>query len=124
MTLALGMPANERMDTLVEKATELGVAAVQPLMCERSVLRLAGERARKKVAHWQARGAWPPANRAAARACRTIAPVRSLHEWLAALAADAAAPRSACCSACASALPLRTRGCTKPCCASAARKAA
>ena len=53
MTLALGMPANERMDTLVEKATELGVAAIQPLMCERSVLRLAGERAERKRAHWQ-----------------------------------------------------------------------
>lgn len=51
--LALGMPANERMDWLVEKATELGVASIQPLMTERSVLRLSGERADKKVAHWQ-----------------------------------------------------------------------
>ena len=53
VTLALGMPANERMDALVEKATELGVAAIQPLLCERSVLRLSGERAEKRVAHWQ-----------------------------------------------------------------------
>jgi 16S rRNA (uracil1498-N3)-methyltransferase len=52
--LALGMPANERMDWLVEKATELGAARLQPLVCERSVLRLAGERADKKQAHWQA----------------------------------------------------------------------
>ena len=52
--LALGMPANERMDWLVEKATELGVASIQPLVTERSVLRLAGERAQKKQAHWQA----------------------------------------------------------------------
>ena len=44
VTLALGMPANERMDGLVEKATELGVAAIQPLLCERSVLRLSGDR--------------------------------------------------------------------------------
>lgn len=51
--LAVGMPANERMDWLVEKATELGVASIQPLMTERSVLRLSGERAEKKVAHWQ-----------------------------------------------------------------------
>lgn len=51
--LALGMPANERMDWLVEKASELGVASIQPLMTERSVLRLGGERAEKKVAHWQ-----------------------------------------------------------------------
>ena len=51
--LAVGMPANERMDWLVEKAAELGVASLQPLMTERSVLRLAGERAEKKVAHWR-----------------------------------------------------------------------
>lgn len=51
--LAMGMPANDRMDWLVEKATELGVASIQPLMTERSVLRLSGERAEKKVAHWQ-----------------------------------------------------------------------
>ena len=51
--LAVGMPANERMDWLVEKATELGVASIQPLMTERSVLRLTGERAEKKRQHWQ-----------------------------------------------------------------------
>ena len=51
--LAVGMPANERMDWLVEKATELGVASIQPLMTERSVLRLTGERADKKQAHWR-----------------------------------------------------------------------
>jgi 16S rRNA (uracil1498-N3)-methyltransferase len=51
--LALGMPANDRMDWLVEKAAELGVASIQPLMTERSVLRLVGDRAEKKVAHWQ-----------------------------------------------------------------------
>ena len=51
--LALGMPANDRMDWLVEKATELGVASIQPLMTERSVLKLSGERADKKVTHWQ-----------------------------------------------------------------------
>ena len=50
--LAVGMPANERMDWLVEKATELGVASIQPLMTERSVLRLNGERADKKRLHW------------------------------------------------------------------------
>ena len=54
VTLALGMPANERMDALVEKATELGVAAIAPLVCARSVLRLDGERAERRRAHWQA----------------------------------------------------------------------
>ena len=52
--LAIGMPANERMDWLVEKATELGVASIQPLATAHGVLRLAGERADKKRAHWEA----------------------------------------------------------------------
>lgn len=51
--LAVVMPTNERMDWLVEKATELGAASLQPLMSERSVLRLKAERAEKKVAHWR-----------------------------------------------------------------------
>lgn len=87
VTLALGMPANDRMDTLVEKACELGVAAIQPLLCERSVLRLAGERAQKKVQHWQA-----VAVAAAEQSGRTrvpqVAPVRSLSDWLAGLRED------------------------------------
>lgn len=80
--LAVGMPANERMDTLVEKATELGVAEIQPLVCERSVLRLAGERAEKRQAHWQA-----VAVAACEQSGRTrvphIAPVLTLPAWLA-----------------------------------------
>ncbi|HYW55479.1 MAG TPA: 16S rRNA (uracil(1498)-N(3))-methyltransferase [Polaromonas sp.] len=51
--LVIGMPANERMDWLVEKATELGVASITPVMAERSVLRLKAERADKKLAHWR-----------------------------------------------------------------------
>jgi 16S rRNA (uracil1498-N3)-methyltransferase len=97
LTLALGMPANERMDTLVEKATELGVHAIQPLECERSVLRLSGERAQRKREHWQAVAvaaseqcgrAWVP----------QVAEVHSLAGWLQALArerADAGADSAA-----------------------------
>lgn len=52
--LAIVMPANERMDSVIEKATELGVGCVVPLQSERSVVRLSGERAIRRVAHWQA----------------------------------------------------------------------
>ena len=52
--LAVVMPANDRMDWLVEKATELGVRRITPLISQHSVLRLQGERAEKKLAHWQA----------------------------------------------------------------------
>ncbi len=82
--LAVGMPANDRMDTLVEKATELGVAAIQPLLCERSVLRLDGDRALKKQAHWQ--GVAVAACEQSGRArVPLIAPVLTLAQWLAAL---------------------------------------
>ena len=84
VTLAVGMPANERMDWLVEKATELGVASLQPLVCERSILRLHGERADKRRLHWQ--GIAAAAAEQCGRACVPhIAPVASLANWLAAL---------------------------------------
>lgn len=54
VTLAVVPPANERMDWLIEKATELGAFALQPLSSARSVVRLEGERALKRQAHWQA----------------------------------------------------------------------
>jgi 16S rRNA (uracil1498-N3)-methyltransferase len=90
VTVAAVMPANERMDLLVEKATELGVARIQPLHAERSVLRLAGERAERKRVHWQA------VAQAACEQCGRavvpqVAPVASLADWLQALPA----PRSA-----------------------------
>ena len=50
--IVIGMPANERMDWLVEKATELGVARITPLMTAHGVLRLDGERAHKRQLHW------------------------------------------------------------------------
>jgi 16S rRNA (uracil1498-N3)-methyltransferase len=81
VTLALGMPANERMDTLVEKATELGVAAIQPLHTTRSVLRLAGERAERKRAHWQAIAAAASEQCGRARV-PVVAPVLDLADWL------------------------------------------
>lgn len=82
VTLALGMPANERMDTLVEKATELGVAAIQPLQCARSVLRLAGERAEKRQAHWQG-VAVAAAEQSGRTRVPSIAPVKTFATWLA-----------------------------------------
>ena len=53
VTLAQGLPEGAKMDWIVEKAVELGVAAVQPLAAQRSVVRLSGERAEKRQAHWQ-----------------------------------------------------------------------
>ncbi len=92
VTLAVVMPANDRMDGIVEKATELGVAAIQPLMSERSVLRLSDDRAEKKVAHW--RGVAIAACEQSGRSrVPEIAPVQSLAQWLGALPASAEAQR-------------------------------
>jgi 16S rRNA (uracil1498-N3)-methyltransferase len=49
-----GLTANERMDWLIEKVTELGAVSLLPITAERSVLKLKGDRADKKLAHWQA----------------------------------------------------------------------
>lgn len=87
VTLAVVMPANDRMDGIVEKACELGAVAIQPLMSERSVLRLSGERAEKKRAHWQGVAI------AAAEQCGRakplqVAAVKTLSAWLGELDAE------------------------------------
>jgi 16S rRNA (uracil1498-N3)-methyltransferase len=51
--LAVGIPGNERMSWLVEKATELGVASIQPLVTQRTIVKLDPDRANKKISHWQ-----------------------------------------------------------------------
>jgi len=100
ITLALGISAGERMDYSLQKATELGVTAIQPLATERSVVKLAGERADKRLAHWQ------HVVTAACEQCGrnrvpAVAPVQKLYAYLAAvernqrllmLSPDAAAP--------------------------------
>ena len=92
VTLAIGMPANERMDALVEKAAELGAAAIQPLVCARSVLRLAGERAEVRRRHWQAVAA--SASEQCGRAhVATVLPIAPFASWLRALDRDPATPR-------------------------------
>ncbi len=79
--LAVGMPANERMYWLIEKATELGAASIQPLMTERSVLRLKTERADKKLVHW--RGIATAASEQCGRnRLLVIHEVRTLADWL------------------------------------------
>lgn len=87
VTVAIAMPANERMDVLVEKATELGVALIQPLHSDRSVLRLVGERAERKRQHWQAiaQAACEQCGRAVVP---QVAPVQDWQDWLRAVAAQ------------------------------------
>ena len=85
LTLVQGLPSADKMDWVIEKAVELGVDAIVPVQARHSLVRLDGERAARRLAHWQ---------RLAVAACTqcgrdrlpTIAPVQP---WPAACAAVA-----------------------------------
>jgi 16S rRNA (uracil1498-N3)-methyltransferase len=51
--LVQGLPEADKMDWILQKSVELGVAWIQPVVCERSVVRLSGERAARRQLHWQ-----------------------------------------------------------------------
>jgi len=51
--LAQALTSSEKMDWVLQKATELGVTEIQPLATERSVARLSAERIEKRIEHWQ-----------------------------------------------------------------------
>lgn len=51
--LGIGISRGERMDWIVQKATELGVTSIAPLHSERTEVRLKGEREARKQLHWQ-----------------------------------------------------------------------
>lgn len=82
ITLVQALQAGEKMDFTIQKAVELGVRDIVPVESRRSVLRLAGERAAKRVAHWQGVVA------AACEQCGrnqvpVVAPLEKLEHWLA-----------------------------------------
>lgn len=53
ITLVQAISSGERMDFTLQKSVELGVRAIQPIISERCVVRLSGERADKRVQRWQ-----------------------------------------------------------------------
>ena len=81
VVLLQGLSARERMDFTVQKAVELGVAEIFPIEMRRSVMRLAEERATRRVEHWQ---------NLAVAACEQcgrnrvpeVHPVSALPDWL------------------------------------------
>jgi 16S rRNA (uracil1498-N3)-methyltransferase len=82
ITLVQALQAGDKMDFTIQKAVELGVRDIVPVESRRSVLRLSGERAGKRVAHWQG---------VVASACEQcgrnqvplVAPLEKLENWLA-----------------------------------------
>jgi 16S rRNA (uracil1498-N3)-methyltransferase len=81
LTLAQGVARGEKMDLIVQKATELGVARIVPLFTERSEVKLDPSRAEKRLLHWRA---------VAASACEQsgrvrvpdVMPAQPLQTWL------------------------------------------
>ncbi|MEO7404472.1 MAG: 16S rRNA (uracil(1498)-N(3))-methyltransferase [Burkholderiales bacterium] len=53
ITLVQGICAADRMDLLVQKATELGVRAIQPVISTRTVIRLSSDRQERRAQHWE-----------------------------------------------------------------------
>ncbi len=79
--LGLGISKGERMDFAIQKAVELGVAAVTPLFTARCVVRLDAQRLAKRLAHWQ--GVLIAACEQSGR-CRLpkLHPAATLDDWL------------------------------------------
>jgi 16S rRNA (uracil1498-N3)-methyltransferase len=51
--LIQGLPEADKMDWIIQKSVELGAAWIQPIVCDRSVVRLSAERAARREAHWR-----------------------------------------------------------------------
>jgi len=87
LVLVQGVARGDKMDLIVQKATELGVAAIVPVTTERSEVKLDAGRAEKRLAHWQAVvvGACEQSGRAVVP---VVWPTVALPTWLASLGDD------------------------------------
>lgn len=52
LTLVQGLPKGDKMDLIVEKSTELGISRIIPLVCERTVLKLEGDKLSRRRERW------------------------------------------------------------------------
>lgn len=89
LTLAQGIARGDKMDFIVQKATELGVLRIVPLLTERSEVRLDAARAEKRLLHWRAVAASACEQSGRARVPEIVA-AQSLATWLGGLADDGA----------------------------------
>lgn len=86
--LGIAISRGDRMDWVVQKATELGVSVIAPLLSERTEVRLRGEREEKKRRHWQ---------QVTVSACEQcgrnrlprILPLQALDQWIGSVRTDA-----------------------------------
>jgi 16S rRNA (uracil1498-N3)-methyltransferase len=82
VTLVQGLATGERMDYAIQKAVELGVAAVQPVTAVRSVARLDMSRAEKRILHWR-QIAISACEQCGRNRIPEVLPLHDLDDWLA-----------------------------------------
>lgn len=87
LSLAQGVARGDKMDLVVQKATELGVVQIVPLLTERSDVKLDPARSEKRLLHWRAVAASACEQCGRARVPEVL-PAQSLSNWLASLAGD------------------------------------
>lgn len=85
--LGVAVSRSERMDWVVQKATELGVSELSPLYTERTALKLAGERGERKLRHWQ-QVAISACEQCGRNRLPTVHPIQTLDSWLAGTSAQ------------------------------------
>ena len=81
VTLAQGLPEGSKLAWLLAQAVELGTSAIQPLAARRSVVRLSGERADKRLAHWQS-VVVSASEQCGRNRLADVAPVQDFQRWL------------------------------------------
>jgi len=51
--LLQALTSSEKMDLIIQKTTELGISEIQPIICERSIVKIKNEKIEKKLSHWR-----------------------------------------------------------------------
>ena len=81
ITIAQALPEGSKIDWIIEKAVELGVAAIQPLAAQRCVVRLNADRATKKLEHWRGIAA-AAAEQSGRNRLLHISEPAAFHDWV------------------------------------------
>jgi 16S rRNA (uracil1498-N3)-methyltransferase len=79
--LVQGLPEADKMDWIIQKAVELGAAWIQPIVCDRSVVRLSGERAERRESHWK-RVAVAACQQSGRNAVPDVRPTLTFQAWM------------------------------------------
>lgn len=82
VTLVQALAAADKMDWVIQKAVELGVSAIVPVAAKRSILRLDGARAEKRMAHWR-NIVVSACEQCGRNTMPELAPIHPLGQWLA-----------------------------------------